>query len=113
MIANIFNSEIRGKSGYKVIESNADGKVILLEHKTYFFSHLRKYLGLKILRPFYFWSYSDGKGKVNNFFIMEQESLEGFLEGIYDFWNDPMRRHHNNTLKYIGKIDNEQQPNIP
>lgn len=113
MIANIFNSEIRGKSGYKVIESNADGKVILSEHKTYFFSHIRKYLGLKILRPFYFWSYSDGKGNVNNFFIMEQESLEGFLEGIYDFWNDPMRRHHNNTLKYIGKIDNKQQPNVP
>ncbi len=107
MVAEVFDHEIMGKSGYRIIESKEDGEVVLFNHKTYFFSHMRKYLGLRILRPLYFWSYSDGKGKVSNYYVMERESLGGFLEGLQDFWNDPMRKHHNNTLKYVGKIFNE------
>ncbi len=104
LIANVNRGFIKGKSNFKVIDFSSEGKMIEFSVHSRWFGEfftnvIRRYMG-----SFIFWAYSDGRGNLENYFIIDGRMKGEFLSGLGRHWQEPRRIRHHNFIDYLVKL---------
>ncbi len=105
LIGNIIGEKIKGNSDYKIYDDNNNEKKVEFEVSSYWFGDFFRNVIKTYMGSFYYWSFSDGKGKLENYFIINGKMKNEFLSGLLSHWKEPRRMKHHNSIEYIKKLN--------
>ncbi len=106
MIAETKSVDIKGRVGKKIIEEmNGNAVLVEFEIKSKWFSDIYQDVLYPIGGPFFYWGYSDGKGILENYYVIPAGNQIDFLKGLKKHWSEPSRAKHTNTITLVQNID--------
>lgn len=55
---------------------------------------------------FYYWGHSNGKGILENYYVIRKDNLSTFMNGLRKHWNEKSRAEHRNMIERVENLDN-------
>lgn len=104
IIANLTSDKILGDSGYTEFNKDSNEKAVEFEVSSFWFGDFFRDVIKRYMGSFYYWAYSDGRGSMENYFIINGNMKGEFLSGLMNHWKEPRRTSHHNSIKYIEKL---------
>ncbi len=105
LIANIYEDKIKGSSNYIDFGNFNDERIVEFEVLSYWFGDFFRNVIKRYMGSFYYWSYSQGNGYLENYFIINGEMKNYFLSGLLSHWKESARLNHHNSIEYIKKLN--------
>lgn len=104
LIGNIKGETVKGKSNFTLNDKKNNEQSVEFEVSSYWFGDFFRNVIKTYMGSFYYWSYSDGKGMLENYFIINGKMKGEFLSGLLSHWKEPRRIKHHNYIEYIKKL---------
>ncbi len=94
--------DVKGNAKFKIIGGNT-GKIVEFDIKSKWFHDFYEDVIKPTRGPFFYWGYSDGRGNLDNYYIVPERNQVLFLKGLEKQWSEPSRANHKNIIL---KVDN-------
>jgi len=104
LIGNIKGETVKGRSNFTLYYKKNNEQAVEFEVSSYWFGDFFRNVIRTYMGSFYYWSYSDGKGTLENYFIINGKMKSEFLSGLLSHWKEPRRIKHHNYIEYIKKL---------
>lgn len=108
IFANLHNrtekSGIGGDAPFTIIQEGDYAKDVIFEYRSKWFHDFFRDVISNINGSFFYWGYSNGKGAVNNFYIMNKSMEWEFLVGLRKHWNEKSRSKHVNKVVFVKNL---------
>ncbi len=101
--SDVSPKDVKGNSKFKIIGGNT-GKIVEFDIKSKWFHDFYEDVIKPTSGPFFYWGYSDGKGNIDNYYIIPERNQVLFLKGLKKHWSEPSRANHKNMIMIIENL---------
>ncbi len=105
MVAELKSEEIKGNVDKIIIEENGSNTTLVeFKLKSKWFSDIYNDVLYPTGGSFFYWGYSNGKGILENYYIIPRRNQIEFLRGLKKHWSKPSRAKHTNTITLVQSV---------
>ncbi|MGC8655776.1 MAG: hypothetical protein ACP5TG_04690 [Thermoplasmata archaeon] len=106
MVAELKSEEIKGNVDKIILEGKGSNtKLVEFELKSKWFSDIYNDVLYPTGGSFFYWGYSNGKGIIENYYIIPGRNQIEFLKGLKKHWSEPSRAKHTNTITLVQNVE--------
>ena len=105
MVAELKSEDIKGNVNKVIIEGKGKNtKLVEFDLKSKWFSDIYNDILYPMGGSFFYWGYSDGRGTLENYYIIPARNQMEFLKGLKKHWSEPSRVKHINAISYVNNL---------
>jgi len=105
MVAELKSEDIKGNVNKAIIEGNGkNAQLVEFDLKSKWFHDIYNDVLYPMGGSFFYWGYSDGRGTLENYYIIPARNQMEFLKGLKKHWSEPSRVKHINTISYVNNL---------
>ncbi len=101
--SDVSPQNVKGNAKFKIIGGNT-GRIVEFDIKSKWFHDFYEDVVKPTSGPFFYWGYSDGKGNIDNYYIIPKRNQVLFLKGLKKHWSEPSRVNHKNMIMIIENL---------
>ncbi|MCL4412961.1 MAG: hypothetical protein M1526_06385 [Candidatus Thermoplasmatota archaeon] len=105
LVTAVKGEEIKGNSKFRLVGKRDEGKNVEFDVRSYWFNDFYNKVIRNINGAFTYWGYCDGKGEVDNYYVIYENVLRDFLLGIKMLWGAEARMNHYNYITTVSNLD--------